>query len=191
MRDGQEFDHGLAWPFGERLRPVDVRASSASSGRIAATAPASHGLGSRPVIRIVCSVSSCSAAACSARVEIQPNRIAATIQPHSMSLRRPIGVPGGMGPSISTTSRAPAMAAAVARRCHASSRAAGETCAMARRLHDAHAGSWPAMAVAGSAAAVGAARVAPPPPLKGGGCSTGCQSFLSGVITAAMTFLSG
>ena len=63
----------------------------------------------------------CSAAACSARVEIQPNRIAATIQPHSMSLRRPIGVPGGMGPPCLTTPRAAAMAAAVARRCHASS----------------------------------------------------------------------
>ena len=108
------------------------RACSASSGKIAATAPASHGLGSRAVSRIVCSVSSCSETACSARVAIQPNKIAATIQPHSMSPRRPIGVPGGMGPSIWMTSRAAAMAAAVARRCHASSRAAGETCPIGR-----------------------------------------------------------
>ena len=70
---------------------------------------------------MVCSASSCSAAACWARVEIQPNRIAATSQPHSISPRRPIGVPGGMGPSCLTTPRAAAMAAAVACRCHASS----------------------------------------------------------------------
>ena len=94
---------------------------SASSGRIAATAPASHGSGSRAVIRMARSVSMLSTAACSARVEIQPNKMAATIQPHSTSPRRPIGVPGGMGPSTLTTLRAASMAAAVARRCHASS----------------------------------------------------------------------
>src|SRR5262249_6419739 len=69
----------------------------ARSGKIAATAPASQGSGSSAVRRIVCSVSSCSAAACSARLQIQANNIAARIHPHSVSLRRPIGVPGGDG----------------------------------------------------------------------------------------------
>ena len=50
--------------------------ASASSGRIAMTAPMSHGCGSSPVIRIVCSVSSSSVAACSARVAIHANNIA-------------------------------------------------------------------------------------------------------------------
>ena len=45
---------------------------------------------------------------------------------------------------------------------------------------------------AGFATGVDAGGVAPPlpPPLKGGGCPTGCQSFLSGVTTAARMFLS-
>src|SRR5262245_35915841 len=104
----------------------------ASSGRIVATAPASHGSGSSPVRRMVCSVSSCSAAACSARVLIQANNIAARTQPHSVSFNRPTGVPGGMGPPNLTTSRAASMVAAVARRCHSSSRAELETSPMAR-----------------------------------------------------------
>src|SRR5262249_32357076 len=54
-------------------------------------------------------------------------------------------------------------------------------------LHDAHPGR--AIGVAGA----GALAVAPPlpPPSNGGGCSLGCHSFLSGVITAASMFLSG
>jgi len=65
-----------------------------------------------------CSVSICSAVACSARLEIQANRPALNIQPSSVSLNRPTGVPGGMGPSIWTTPRMAVMAAAVASRCH-------------------------------------------------------------------------
>jgi hypothetical protein len=68
--------------------------------------------------RISCSVSICSAVACWARLLIQANSVAAKIQPHSVSLSRPIGVPGGTGPSLWTTSRAAAIAAAVASRCH-------------------------------------------------------------------------
>src|SRR5262249_26971650 len=42
----------------------------------------------------------------------------------------------------------------------------------------------------GAAGAEGVGAAAPsPPPLNGGGCSTGFQSFLSGVITPARTFL--
>jgi len=104
----------------------------ASSGRIAATAPASHGSGSSAVRRMHCSVSSCSQAACSARLLIQANSIAARTQPHSVSASRPIGVPGGMGPSSLTTPRAASMAAAVARRCHSSSRVVSETTPMVR-----------------------------------------------------------
>src|SRR5262245_50796915 len=61
------------------------------------------------------------------RLLIQANNIAASTQPHSVSLSRPIGVAGGMGPSIWTTPRAVSMEAAVARRCHSSSSADGET----------------------------------------------------------------
>src|SRR5262249_19765832 len=59
----------------------------------------------------------------------------------------------------------------------------------ARLLHDAQ----PGRAIGGAAEAAEEAEAvaAPPPPLNGGGCSTGFQSFLSGVITAARTFLSG
>src|SRR5262249_35972357 len=64
--------------------------AAASSGRIAATAPASHGWGSSAVMRMSRSVSRFSAVACCARTLIQANRIAATIQPHSVSDRRPI-----------------------------------------------------------------------------------------------------
>src|SRR5262249_13098121 len=71
----------------------------ASSGRIAATAPASHGWGSSAVRRMVCSVSSCSATACSARVLIHANSIAVRTQPHSVSFSRPTGGPGGVGPA--------------------------------------------------------------------------------------------
>src|SRR5262245_40283765 len=92
--------------------------ASASSGKIAATAPASHGCGSSAVMRMSCSVSSCSVAACSARLLIQANNSPLMIHPHSASLNRPTGVPGGMGPSIWTTLRAAAIAAAVASRCH-------------------------------------------------------------------------
>src|SRR5262249_45214970 len=59
-------------------------------------------------------------------------------------------------------------------------------------LHD-DAGSAQRGRAIGAAAAAGALRAAaavPPPPLNGGGCSTGCQSFLSGVITPARMFLS-
>ena len=74
-------------------------------------------------------------------IEIQPNRMAATIQPHSISLRRPTGVPGGMGPSCSTTRARAAMAAAVARRCHTSSIAGRSRLARSVRVFiDAHAG---------------------------------------------------
>src|SRR5262249_42835464 len=76
-----------------------VAQASASLGRIAETAPASHGSGSSAVILMVRSVSSCSAAACSARLLIQANNIAARTQPHSVSLSRPIGVAGGVGPA--------------------------------------------------------------------------------------------
>ena len=54
--------------------------------------------------------------------------MAARIQPHSVLLNRPTGVPGGMGPSIWTTPLAAAMAAVVASRCHRSSIADRETC---------------------------------------------------------------
>jgi hypothetical protein len=67
---------------------------SANSGRIVATAPASHGSGSRPLVRMASSVSMLSTVACSARVEIHPNRMAATSQPHSMS-QAPDRRPGG------------------------------------------------------------------------------------------------
>src|SRR5215471_5463709 len=73
--------------------------ASASSGRIAATAPLSHGCGSSAVILMVRSVSRFSVVACSARLPIHANSIAAKTQPHSVSERRPIGVPGGTGPS--------------------------------------------------------------------------------------------
>jgi hypothetical protein len=45
-------------------------------------------------------------------------------------------------------------------------------------------------AALGGAALGGAAAPLLPPPLKGGDCSTGRYSFLSGVITAVMMFLS-
>jgi hypothetical protein len=82
-------------------------------------------------MRMVRSVSSCSAAACSARVWTQPNRTAATIHPHSASESRPIGVPGGMGPPAWTTPRAPVMAT-VARRCQSFSSADSDTCPIVR-----------------------------------------------------------
>ena len=58
-------------------------------------APISHGSGSRLVARIDSSTPMPLLVACSALVEIQPNRMAATIQPHSTSLNRPTGVLGG------------------------------------------------------------------------------------------------
>ena len=61
------------------------------------------------------------AEAASARLEIQANRTAAIIQPHSISVNLPIGVPGGIGPSIWMTPRAAAMAALMPSRCHAAS----------------------------------------------------------------------
>jgi hypothetical protein len=44
----------------------------------------------------------------------------------------PIGVPGGMGPPAWTTSRAPVMAATVARRCQSFSSADSDTCPIVR-----------------------------------------------------------
>jgi hypothetical protein len=98
---------------------------SASSGKIDAMAPASQGSGSRPVTRNASSLSMSSTIACSARVEIQPNKTAAISHPHSMSPSRPIGVPAGMTPSLMTL-RQPSIAARVACRCQASSIAAAE-----------------------------------------------------------------
>ena len=48
---------------------------------------------------------------------IDPNRTEATIEPHSILERRPIGVPGGRTQPTLTTSRAFSMAAAVDCRC--------------------------------------------------------------------------
>jgi hypothetical protein len=95
---------------------------SASSGNADRITPASQGSGSRPVVRNTNSVSTSSEIACCTRVVIQPNMTPATIKPHSMLERRPIGVPGGMMPSL-TTFRAASIATRVASRCHATSSA--------------------------------------------------------------------
>ena len=87
----QKVDHGLARPRRERLRPVDSGPASASSGRIAAIAPASHGCGS--------SRSSGSCARCRALRRPPARRAllsrrkdrAQTTQPHSVSDSRPTG----------------------------------------------------------------------------------------------------
>ena len=134
-------------------------------------APASHGSGSSAVARMVRSTSRFSAVACWARVEIQPNRIAAAIHPHSVSDSLPTGVSGGMGPSGLTTPRAAAMAASVALRCHTSSNENFAT-GPALRIRCVLIMPSPALRCPARAAWLEAAtqqRAAPPPPLKGGG----------------------
>ena len=144
------------------------------------TAPASHGSGTRPLSRMVCSASRFSAAACCERVEIQPNRIAATSQPHSLSLR--------------SSSRRGGWNRTVRRYDLAGGRDGGGGSAplpfvleggegdlpdVARRLHVAHVGLL-------MPAATGWEAVFDPMlplSLHGGGCTTACHSFLSGVMT--------
>src|SRR5262249_7839492 len=62
-----------------------------------------------------------------------------------------------------------------------------------RPLHDAHPGRVMGGVAVGGAELDGAADadVAGPPPSNGGGCTTGCHSFRSGVMMAERMFLSG
>jgi hypothetical protein len=93
---------------------------SASSGKIVLIAPVLHGSGLSLVTLTARSGSRPSVAPCSDLVATHCQMTVETTQPHSLSESAPSCVVERIGPRGPTRSRAPAMAAAVARRSHAS-----------------------------------------------------------------------
>src|SRR6516225_4014576 len=184
----QEFDDGIAWPLCERLRPVDDLGAGIGQVRQdcrhRATVPRlgiEHGQTDELFrVELFCS--------CLLSALVDPGEQHCGENPAPFDITKSsdwcAGWNGGVhldNPTCSSNGSGGGIPLPLV-----FERGQGDLPDAEFFSHDAHPGRS-----MGGAELEGAAADGEPPPLNGGGCSTGCHSFRSGVITPARTFLSG